>query len=64
MAFDTDQQTVYQIRSQHGNEQVRELIPGDYRGTLVTDRFSSYEAEELAVIISRVLRRQLGPKTT
>jgi hypothetical protein len=27
---------------------VRELIPGDYIGTLVTDRFSSYEAEELA----------------
>jgi Transposase IS66 family. len=48
MAFDTDQQTVYQIRRQHGNEQVRELIPGDYTGTLVTDRFSSYEAEELA----------------
>jgi hypothetical protein len=48
MAFDTDQQTVYQIRPQHGNEQVRELIPGDYAGTLVTDRFSSYEAEELA----------------
>ena len=47
MAFDTDQQTVYQIRPQHGNEQVRELIPGDYSGTLVTDRFSSYEAEEL-----------------
>jgi transposase len=48
MVFDTDQQTVYQIRRQHGNEQVRELIPGDYTGTLVTDRFSSYEAEELA----------------
>lgn len=48
MAFDTDQQTVYQIRPQHGNEEVRELIPGDYSGTLVTDRFSSYEAEELA----------------
>jgi hypothetical protein len=48
MAFDTDQQTVYQIRPQHGNEQVREIIPGDYTGTLVTDRFSSYEAEELA----------------
>src|ERR1700675_4332393 len=48
MAFDTDEQTVYQIRRQHGNEQVRELIPGDYTGTLVTDRFSSYEAEELA----------------
>lgn len=48
MAFDTDQQTVYQIRRQHGNEQVRELVPGDYSGTLVTDRFSSYEAEELS----------------
>jgi transposase len=48
MAFDTDQQTVYQIRTQHGNEQVREVIPNDYTGTLVTDRFSSYEAEELA----------------
>jgi transposase len=41
MAFDTDQQTVYQIRTQHGNEQVREVIPNDYTGTLVTDRFSS-----------------------
>ncbi len=50
MAFDTDQQTVYQIRSQHGNEQVRELIPGDYSGTLVTDRFSSYEAGQLAAV--------------
>jgi transposase len=48
MAFDTDQQTVYQIRTQHGNQQVREVIPNDYTGTLVTDRFSSYEAEELA----------------
>ena len=47
MAFDTDQETVYQIRRQHGNEQVREVIPSDYRGTLVTDRFTSYEAEEL-----------------
>jgi transposase len=48
MAFDTDQQTVYQIRPQHGNEQVREVIPNDYTGTLVTDRFSSYDAEEWA----------------
>jgi hypothetical protein len=47
MAFDTDQETVYQIRAQHGNEQVREVIPSDYSGTLVSDRFSSYEAEEL-----------------
>jgi transposase len=47
MAFDTGQETVYQIRRQHGNEQVREVIPSDYSGTLVTDRFTSYEAEEL-----------------
>jgi hypothetical protein len=26
MAFDTNQETVYQIRSEHGNEQVREVI--------------------------------------
>jgi len=44
----TSQQTVYQIRPRHGNEQVREIIPGDYAGTLVADRFSSYEAKELA----------------
>lgn len=48
MVFDTNEQTVYQIRAQHGNEQVREIIPGDYSGILVTDRFSSYEAETLA----------------
>ena len=50
MAFDTDQQTVYQIRSQHGNKQVREVVPSDYTGTLVTDRFSSYEAELLCAV--------------
>jgi len=50
MAFDTDRQTVYQIRSQHGNEQVREVVPGDYAGVLVTDRFSSYEAKELGAV--------------
>jgi len=50
MAFDTDQETVYQVRAQHGNEQVRELVPGDYSGTLVTDRGPSYEATELAAV--------------
>jgi transposase len=48
MVFDTDQSTVYQIRPQHRNEEVRELVPSDYPGTLVTDRGPSYEAEELA----------------
>ena len=32
MGFDTDQTTVYQIRPQHRNEEVREIIPGRLRG--------------------------------
>lgn len=47
MTFDTDQATVYQIRSRHRNEEVRELIPADYAGVMVTDRGKSYDAEEL-----------------
>lgn len=45
MGFDTDRETVYQVRSQHGHAQVMEIIPGDYAGTLVTDRGISYEAK-------------------
>src|SRR5437867_10040514 len=48
MAFDTDQATVFQIRSKHRNEEVRELIPADYAGVMVTDRGKSYEADELS----------------
>jgi transposase len=47
MGFDTDQATVYQIREQHRNEEVREIIPSDYAGVMVSDRGKSYEAEEL-----------------
>jgi transposase len=47
MVFDTGQATVYQIRPQHRNEEVREVIPADYRGVMVTDRGKSYDAEEL-----------------
>jgi hypothetical protein len=38
--------TAYQIRRQHRNEEVREVIPGDYRGVMVTDRGRSYDARE------------------
>src|SRR6266545_941731 len=48
LAFDTDRVTVFQIRSQHTNEEVRELVPADYAGVMVTDRGPSYEAEELS----------------
>ena len=47
MTFDTDQATVLQIRRRHRNEEVRELIPADYAGVMVTDRGKSYDAEEL-----------------
>ena len=47
MAFDSDQAAVFQIRRQHRNEEVRELIPSDFAGVMVTDRGPSYEAEEL-----------------
>ena len=48
MGFDTDQETVYQIREQHRNEEVREMIPSDYRGVMVNDRGKSYDAREFA----------------
>jgi len=40
--------TCFQVRRQHRNEEVREVIPGDYEGTMVTDRGRAYDAEEFA----------------
>ena len=45
MVFETDEATVYQIRDQHRNEEVREVIPGDYAGVMGTDRGRSYDAK-------------------
>jgi len=45
MAFDTDQETVYQIRTQHRKEEVREIVPPDYCGTMVSDRAPTYDAK-------------------
>ena len=47
MIFVTDTATVFQVRDQHRNEEVREVIGDDYRGVLVTDRGKSYDAKEL-----------------
>ena len=44
MGFKTSSSLVYQIRSQHRAIEVLELIPSDYTGTLVTDRFVTYDA--------------------
>src|SRR3954469_437868 len=47
MIFVTDTATVFQVRAQHRNEEVREVIGDAYRGVLVTDRGKSYDAKEL-----------------
>ena len=50
MAFETDEASVYQIRARHRNEEVRELIPSDYGGVMVTDRGRSYDSHTLSGI--------------
>jgi hypothetical protein len=47
MVFESEDQSVYQIRRQHRNEEVREVIGDHYQGTLCTDRGRSYDAKEL-----------------
>lgn len=47
MVFTTQTETVYQIRNQHRNDEVREVIPVDYTGVLSCDRGKSYDAHEL-----------------
>jgi transposase len=48
MVFESDPITLYQIRAQHRNEEVREVIGDHYEGTLCTDRGKSYDAKVLA----------------
>ena len=48
MAFETDEATLYQVRPRHRNEEVRELIPTDYGGVMVTDRGRSYDSRTLS----------------
>ncbi|HEV1996025.1 MAG TPA: transposase [Candidatus Acidoferrum sp.] len=47
MAFVNASLSVYQVRPQHRNEEVRELIPADFEGVMVCDRGRSYDATEL-----------------
>jgi transposase len=48
MVFASETATVYQVRRQHRNQEVREVIPAEYAGVLCTDRAKSYDALELA----------------
>jgi transposase len=50
MGFDTDEATLYQIRSRHRNEEVREIIPSDYGGVMHTDRAPTYDACTLEMV--------------
>ena len=54
MAFVTDAATVYQVRRRHRNEEVRERLPADYAGTMITDRGTTYDAAELSAIKRQV----------
>jgi transposase len=47
MGFESEHEVFYQIRRQHRNEEVREIIPSDYKGVMNTDRGKSYDATEL-----------------
>jgi hypothetical protein len=38
MGFETPDPVFFQIRPQHRNEEVREVIPRDYQGVMSTDR--------------------------
>jgi transposase len=50
MAFESDTETVYQIRARHRNEEVREVIGDAFAGVLITDRGKSYDAAALAAV--------------
>ena len=53
MVFETtgsEPVTVFQIRRQHRNEEVRELVPSDYQGVMTTDRGKSYDAQALSKV--------------
>jgi len=50
MGFTTETATVYQIRRQHRNQEVREVIPADFAGVLCSDRGKSYDARDLQAV--------------
>lgn len=61
MVFESKPVVVYQIRAQHRNEEVREVVGDNYQGTLCTDRGRSYDAKELQEVkqqkcLSHILR--------
>jgi transposase len=60
MAFESDQETVSQIRARHRNDEVREVIGDAFAGVLITDRGKSYDAAELAGVAQQKCLAHLG----
>lgn len=61
MAFVNTSLSVYQVRSQHRNEEVRELIPAHFPGRMICDRGKSYDAgEREAVTQQKCLSHLIG----
>jgi transposase len=50
MVFESERETVYQIRARHRNAEVREVIGDACAGVLSTDRGKSYDAAALATV--------------
>ena len=50
MVFSSDSETVFQIRRRHSNAEVREVVETSYRGVMHTDRFGSYDVEDLDLV--------------
>ena len=53
MAFVNASLSVYQVRSRHRNEEVRELVPADFTGVMICDRGKSYDADELQSVLQQ-----------
>jgi len=49
-AFETEEEAVYHVTLRHRNEELREMVPSDYRGGMVTDRARSYDSSTLAEV--------------
>jgi hypothetical protein len=47
MAFVNSSLSVYQVRSRHRDEELRELVPADFSGVMICDRGRSYDSAEL-----------------
>ncbi len=45
MNFSTPDTAVYQIRDHHRSDEVREVLTEDFDGVMITDRFTSYDAQ-------------------